>query len=45
MTENQPDRVRAARIALHAKNLDFETREVALFESAQFEPEYLKLNP
>jgi glutathione S-transferase len=34
-----------ARIALHAKNLDFETREVALFESAQFAPEYLKLNP
>ncbi|NQU72955.1 MAG: glutathione S-transferase family protein [Rhodospirillales bacterium] len=33
------------RIALHAKNLDFETREVALFESAQFAPEYLKLNP
>ncbi len=33
------------RIALHAKNLDFETREVALFESAQFAPEYLQLNP
>jgi glutathione S-transferase len=32
------------RIALHAKNLDFETREVALFESAQFTPEYLRLN-
>jgi glutathione S-transferase len=32
------------RISLHAKNLDFETREVALFESAQFAPEYLKMN-
>jgi glutathione S-transferase len=33
------------RIVLHEKNLDFETREVALFESAQFAPDYLKLNP
>lgn len=33
------------RISLYAKNLEFATREVALFESAQFAPEYLKLNP
>jgi glutathione S-transferase len=33
------------RIVLHEKNLDFEAREIALFESAQFDPDYLKLNP
>ncbi len=33
-----------ARIVLHSKNLEFETREVALFESEQFSLEYLKLN-
>jgi glutathione S-transferase len=33
------------RITMSEKGLDWETHEVNLFTSEQYDPEYLKLNP